>query len=74
MHTKEILAKALDEANLPDMAAKARHGYYHDYESSLETPALQLAYDLAKVGTQAALAVGARHLKGEFDATTDEMI
>lgn len=73
MHTKDILAAALEEASLPEMAAKAREGYYHDFLSPLDTPCIQLAEDLAKVGTQAALALRARHLlDGEFDATQEE--
>lgn len=72
MHTKDLLARELTKANLPEMAAKAATGYYHDFLSPLDTPCLQLAADLAKVGTPAALAVRARHLNGEFDATKEE--
>lgn len=72
MHTKDILAAELKKADLPEMAAKAATGYYHDFLSPLDTPCLQLAEDLAKVGTPAALAVRARHVNGEFDATEEE--
>ena len=71
-HTKDLLADALEEAGLPEMAAKARTGYYHDFLSDLTFPELQLAEDLARVGTPAALAVRERHLNGEFDATLEE--
>ena len=72
MHTKDILATELEKARLPAMAAKAREGYYHDFLSPLATPCLQLAQDLAKVGTPAAIALRIRHLNGEFDATAEE--
>lgn len=72
MHTKDILAAELTKAELPEMAAKAATGYYHDYLSPLPMPCLQLAEDLAKVGTPAALALRGRHLNGEFDATSAE--
>lgn len=72
MHTKDRLAAALDRAGLADMAARARQGYYHDFLSDLDFPDLQLAADLAAAGTPAALALRARHLNGEFDATGAE--
>jgi len=72
MHTKDILAAELTKAGLPEMAAKAATGYYHDFLSPLDTPCLQLAADLAAVGTPAAMALRARHVNGEFDATKEE--
>lgn len=72
MHTKDILAEELTKAGLSDMAKKAATGYYHDFLSPLETPCLQLAEDLANVGTPEALAIRARHLNGEFDASSAE--
>lgn len=72
MHTKDILAGELIKAELPEMAAKAATGYYHDYLSPLAMPCLQLAADLKRAGTPAALALRARHLNGEFDATKEE--
>ena len=72
MHTKDILAAELRKASLGQMAAKAETGYYHDFLSPLATPCLQLAADLADAGTPAALALRARHLNGEFDATMEE--
>ena len=71
-HTKDILAAELAKADLPDMAVKAAEGYYHDFLSPLALPCLQLAEDLAQAGTPAAMAIRARHLNGEFDATADE--
>jgi hypothetical protein len=68
MNSSERLAKALEEADLPEMAAKARKGYYNDFKSPLVMPAMQLAKDLEKAGTPAALALRRRHVKyGEFD-------
>ena len=68
--------RALPEYALPladnplhRMAARAEAGYYHDYESPLATPCIQLATDLKAVGAEAVLA---RHLNGEFDATREE--
>lgn len=72
MHTKDILAGELEKAGLTEMAAKASTGYYHDYLSPLATPCIQLAEDLAKAGTPAALALRKRHLNGEFDANKEE--
>ncbi len=72
MHTKDILAAELIKADLPEMAAKAAVGYYHDYLSPLATPCVQLAADLAAAGSPAALALRVRHLNGEFDASFQE--
>jgi len=72
MHTKDILAQELTKIGLTEMAAKAADGYYHDFLSPLATPCLQLAADLLAVGTPAALALRARHINGEFDATNEE--
>ncbi len=54
-HTNDILADELEKAGLPEMAKNARTGWYHDFMSPLATPCLQLADDLAKAGTIAAL-------------------
>lgn len=72
MHTKDILAAELEKAELHEMAAKARTGYYHDFLSPLATPCVQLADDLAAVGTPEALTLRARHMNGEFDASLEE--
>src|SRR5262245_59853431 len=72
MRTKEKLAAALREAELPAMAGKAAQGYYDDFESELESPALQLIADLREAGTLPALGLLARAVAGEFDATLEE--
>lgn len=72
MHTKDILAAELLKAGLGDMSIRAANGYYHDFLSPLATPCMQLAADLAAVGTPAALALRERHLNGEFDASKEE--
>lgn len=72
MHTKDMLAEALLEADLGEMAAKAREGYYHDFLSPLEAPGMQLAADLRAAGTPAAMALYKRHMNGDFDATLKE--
>jgi len=72
MHTKDFLAQELRAAGLTEMADKAATGYYHDYLSPLDTPCLQLEADLREVGTPEALKLRARHIAGEFDASTEE--
>jgi len=72
MHTKDILAQALREIGLNEMADKAATGYYHDFLSPLATPEIQLAADLAAVKTPEALALRRRVINGDFDATTEE--
>lgn len=71
-HTKDILAEALDEAGLPEMARKARNGWYHDFLSPLDFPAVQLDNDLMEAGTPEAVELSKRHLNGEFDASIEE--
>lgn len=71
-HTKDKLAAALRKAGLNEMAGKAEAGYYHDFLSPLDTPCIQLAADLAEAGTREAMALRARHLNGEFDASREE--
>lgn len=72
MHTKDILAGELIKAGLPEMAAKAAEGWYHDFLSPLATPELQLAADLAAAGTPEALALRQRVINGDFDASREE--
>lgn len=72
MHTKDKLAAELHKAGLGNMAVLAASGYYHDFLSPLATPCLQLAEDLQKAGTPAALALRDRHLNGDFDASPEE--
>ncbi len=72
MHTKDILASELARAGLFNMSTLAAQGYYHDFLSPIAAPCIQLAADLAHVGTPAALAIRARHLNGEFDASKEE--
>ncbi len=72
MHTKDILAEELTKAGLSEMAMMARDGYYHDFLSPLAFPDMQLLVDLMEAGTQAAFALRARHLNGEFAASVKE--
>ncbi len=72
MHTKDVLAAALREAGFDAMAAKAATGYYHDFLSPLALPALQLAEDLAGIGTPEAMALRQRVINGDFDASREE--
>jgi hypothetical protein len=74
-HTKDVLAEALESAGLPEMAAKAREGYYHDYLSPLAMPEMQLDQDLVAAiqrGNKAAIGLRQRHHRGEFDASKEE--
>jgi len=73
MHTKDILAVELHKAGLVDMAVKAGQGYYHDYLSPLDFPSLQLSTDLMEAGTPAALSLCDRQIKGEFEASKEEV-
>jgi hypothetical protein len=72
MHTKDYLAAELHKAGLTELAGRAAAGYYHDFLSPLAFPELQLAEDLLHAGTPEALALRARHLNGEFDASPEE--
>lgn len=72
MHTKDFLASELRKAGLHEMAGKAETGYYHDFLSPLDDPALQLLTDLLAAGTEEASALRTRHLNGEFDASVEE--
>lgn len=56
-------------ADLQQMSARAEAGYYHDFESPLAAPCMQLAHDLRVIGAEDVLA---RHMNGEFDATKEE--
>jgi hypothetical protein len=66
------LAAALREAGLDELAKRAERGYYNDFFSPLDMPALVLAADLAKAGSKEALALRERHMAGEFDASKEE--
>lgn len=72
MHTKDKLASELRKIGLLNMSIEAANGYYDDFLSPLATPCIQLAADLAAVGSKEAMALRARHLDGEFDATKEE--
>lgn len=72
MHTKDKLAQALEDAGLAGMARKAAEGYYHDYLSPLDTPTMALVDDLRKIGSPEAMALRARVMNGDFDATKEE--
>lgn len=74
-HSAMKLAAALRLAGLDDMADRAATGWYHDYLSPLDFPDLTLLEELtaaADFGNVAAIALRARHLQGDFDATKAE--
>jgi hypothetical protein len=72
VHTKDILAAALRDADLPLMALKAAEGYYHDYLSPLAMPEKQLVSELTIIGTSAALALCERVKNGDYGASEEE--
>lgn len=75
MHTKDKLAQALKEANLPEMAKKAEEGMYHDFLSPDPLASLTLATELDKAaseGNEKARELLKQHMNGEFDASLEE--
>jgi hypothetical protein len=78
MHTKDKLAAALRDVGLDAMAEKAAAGYYHDFLSPLELPALVLVTNLGAVATEnpdkaeAIEALRRRVTNGDFDASPEE--
>lgn len=72
MHTTDVLAAALRDAGLQEMAERAAEGYYHDYLSPLVMPEKQLVSELTMIGTSAALSLCERVKQGDFDPSDDE--
>lgn len=77
MHSKDKLAAALREVDLPEMADKAAEGYYHDFLSPLDLPELALVGALGAVAKNhpkmaEILLLRGRVIDGEFDATKEE--
>jgi hypothetical protein len=76
-HSKDRLAEALRAVGLDTMAREAASGYYHDFLSPLDTPALQLVNNLMQAAmlrdnNQAILALRERVIMGDFDASQEE--
>lgn len=72
INSKERLAAALAETGDPKltkMIERARAGYYHDFESPLATPIMELVKDLRRAGRHD---LAKRAAEGEFDATKEE--
>jgi hypothetical protein len=72
MHTKDMLADALEAIGQTKMAAKARKGFYHDFLSPLDLPEIVLVHELKLIGTPSAMALRQRVINGEFDASAEE--
>jgi hypothetical protein len=78
--SSEILAQALDNVGLAEMAKSARQDHYHDFLSEDAMCSLTLEAELrwnrdhALDPIQARLieAIRQRHLNGEFDASKEE--
>src|SRR5262245_14265251 len=71
-HTKDKLAEALHEIGLDELAEQAKLGKYDDYLSDSATPQMDLANELAKVGSVEAITLRRRVIEGDFDATIEE--
>ena len=83
MHTKTLLTEALNQipGMPPDMIKRAIDGYYHDFESELPFPVLQLLNDLCelhdlpttgpKAKTKLMMLMN-RVRNGDFDASKEE--
>jgi hypothetical protein len=78
MHTQDLLADALREAGLTEMADRAATGFYHDFLSPLDLPEMALVTALGAAATahpdkaQAIEALRKRVINGEFDASAEE--
>jgi len=68
----EKLAKALHDAELHEMAAKAEAGYYNEFFGELVLPMHGLMADLITAGTPRALLLVELVKRGDFDATDAE--
>lgn len=77
-HTKDMLADALREIGLNDMADKAATGFYHDFLSPLDLPEMQLINELGAAMSKATdrkdqiMALRMRVIDGDFDASAEE--
>ena len=77
-HTKDVLAEALRELGLNEMADKAAKGWYHDYLSPLDTSVITLVDDLAVAAShhmdnvKAIMFLRGQVMEGKFDATREE--
>jgi hypothetical protein len=60
----EALAKELEAEGLPQMAAKARVGYYSDFDSTIALPKMTLVDELVALGRHE---LANRVINGEFD-------
>lgn len=78
MHTKDMLADALQQVGLDEMSAKARTGFYHDFLSPLDLPEMALITALGAAVTahpakaDAIMALRNRVIDGDFDASAEE--
>lgn len=78
--SSEKLAKALDEAGLTDMAILARQDHFHDFQSDLALPELELDNMLVRAIQNCQdleqkakiMDIRAKHHEGFWDATKEE--
>jgi hypothetical protein len=78
-HTKDKLANAMREIGLTALADRAATGYYHDFLSPLDLPAVALVNALSIAEQYADLdratainALRLRVINGDFDASAEE--
>jgi hypothetical protein len=63
----EKLAVELETLKLIQMAAKARVGYYSDFDSPLATPKMALVQEIRQCVGDAGEPLARRVMEGEFD-------
>lgn len=67
MSTKTALVDELEKLKRSDVGlviSRAREGFYHDFESPIATPKVQLVRDLRSVGLEE---LARRVMNGDFD-------
>ena len=78
MHTKDMLAEALRNIGLDEIADKAAEGFYHDFLSPLALPEMALITTLGAAASKhpdkadAIETLRRRVIDGDFDASAEE--
>lgn len=70
--SSELLAQALERANLRVLAVRARRDEFHDFKTPHTMPQHVLVAELNGEGGRAARELIERVIAGEFDATKEE--
>lgn len=70
MSSKDVLVKALTDANAPvAMIVRAQRGDFSDYDSDSATPITDLVNECRRFGLES---VAKQAMNGDFDATAEE--